>query len=587
MDTQTVGYGSREEPVSASSSFTNMVKQNAKMFLLIAGVAIIAIIILTVLWAKNEQHYGVLFSNIEDKDGGEIITQLAAMNIPYKFSSSGTSILIPEDKVYNTRLLLAQQGLPKGGVIGFELLDKESFGMSQFNEQINYQRALEGELARTISTIDVIDSARVHLAIPKSSVFIRERKQPTASITLSVKPSRSLSQMQIDAIVHLVASSVPELTSDKVNIVDQRGNLLTGGDDSFGNINSTQLEFTQRVEDRIRQRIERIVEPVAGKDNFNVQVSAEIDFSRQESTIETYDPNSNAANQSIRSRQTSENNQTNPYSEVGGVPGALSNQPVPRASAIIDGTGSDSADASMANSESKNQKTQTVQRSDTVNYELNRQIISSKTPEGRIKRLTVAVLVNYKRVDPTTLAQTANNTGNSNNTTPIYEEVSPDVLKKIEDLTRQSMGYSEQRGDTVSIASIQFNHSVEPVPDNIPFWKTPEFYDLALTISRYLILTVIFLILWRNILKPIWLKNKSRILPPEEVELPDDDLMDYDDDDLFDSNYSKIQRKVFDDNLEQQEYIREMVERDPRVMALIIRGWLNEEAEEEEEGNRR
>ena len=208
MNTQTVG--NKGSAASNALSFINRLKQNPQMLLLIGGVIVTAIIMMALLWLKEDK-YGVLFSNVSNQDGGEIVSQLEKMNIAYQFSAGGSAILIPENKVYDTRLRLAQQGLPKGGAVGFELLDKERFGMSQFTEQVNYQRALEGELSRTISTINSIESARVHLAMPKPSLFVRERKQPTASVTLSLYAGRSLSQGQIDSIIHLIASSVPEM----------------------------------------------------------------------------------------------------------------------------------------------------------------------------------------------------------------------------------------------------------------------------------------------------------------------------------------------------------------------------------------
>ena len=361
--------------------FINQIKQNAKMAWSIAAVIAIAIISIIYLWAKDDS-YSVLFSNLNDKDGGEIISQLDKMNIPYKFSSSGSTILIPEDKVYDTRLRIAQQGLPKGGAVGFELLDKESFGMSQFNEQINYQRALEGELSRTISIISSIDDARVHLAMPKPSLFVRERKFPSASVALTLLPGRSLSQGQIDAIIHLISSSVPELQADKVTIIDQHGHLLTGENYRDRNANVVQLEFSERIENSVRERVEKIIIPILGKNNVRVQVNAEVDFSRQESTSEIYDPNSDIAKQTIRSKQLTENRQLINSYGIGGVPGALSNQPIPTSSAPID------EDKESKDITDKPQPSN-WQSNNTLNYEVNRQVVHSQIPEGRIKRLSL------------------------------------------------------------------------------------------------------------------------------------------------------------------------------------------------------
>ncbi|OCG23673.1 flagellar M-ring protein FliF [Gilliamella sp. wkB108] len=563
MDSQSVGNKGKSR--LNKLPFVNQLKQNHKMLLLIAGVVIIAIVSIAYLWLKDES-YGVLFSNLNDKDGGEIIGQLEKMNIPYRFSSSGSTILIPENKVYDTRLRIAQQGLPKGGSIGFELLDKENFGMSQFNEQINYQRALEGELSRTIAIISSIEDARVHLAMPKPSLFVRERKFPSASVALTLLPGRALSQGQIDAIIHLISSSVPELQADKVTIIDQHGNLLTGENYRERNANVAQLEFSERIENSIRERVEKIIIPVIGKKNVMVQVNADVDFSRQESTSETYDPNSDVANQTIRSKQQVENRQLANSQSTGGVPGALSNQPVPTPSAPID-------EQEQPSEQNDKQKIYNLQSNNTLNFEVNKQIIHSQIPEGRIKRLSVAVLVNYKFV--TAEPDTANNQesdSDASTSTNHWVKLDNDELKNIEALARQAMGFSDLRGDTLTVANLKFTDQIFDLDESISFWQTPEFYELIKTVVKYLILIVILWLLWRNIFKSIWLKLQQQWLVTHtnnaDPQSSLDGKVDY-------KAHSKQQQKIFEDNMQQQQYIRQIVEKEPRVMALIIRGWMN------------
>ena len=549
--------------------FINQIKQNAKMAWSIAAVIAIAIISIIYLWAKDDS-YSVLFSNLNDKDGGEIISQLDKMNIPYKFSSSGSTILIPEDKVYDTRLRIAQQGLPKGGAVGFELLDKESFGMSQFNEQINYQRALEGELSRTISIISSIDDARVHLAMPKPSLFVRERKFPSASVALTLLPGRSLSQGQIDAIIHLISSSVPELQADKVTIIDQHGHLLTGENYRDRNANVAQLEFSERIENSVRERVEKIIIPILGKNNVRVQVNAEVDFSRQESTSEIYDPNSDIAKQTIRSKQLTENRQLINSYGIGGVPGALSNQPIPTSSAPID------EDKESKDITDKPQPSN-WQSNNTLNYEVNRQVVHSQIPEGRIKRLSVAVLVNYKFVT-NELENNETNESNDENKSSLPTEqwvkLDSNELNNIESLARQAMGFSQLRGDSLTVANLKFTDQEFDEDSGIAFWKTPEFYDSIKTGGKYLIYILIIWIIWRKVLRSVWLKLQRHYLSFNNKEVDDhitlDEKLDY-------KAHSKQQQKIFEDNMQQQQYIRKIVEKDPRVMALIIRGWLNKE----------
>ena len=561
MDSQAVG--NKGESILSKLPFINQLKINRKMLLLIVGVIVIAISSITYLWLKDD-NYGVLFSNLNDKDGGEIISQLDKLNIPYKFSSSGTTILIPQNQIYHTRLRIAQQGLPKGGAIGFELLDKESFGMSQFNEQINYQRALEGELSRTIAIISSVDDARVHLAMPKPSLFVRERKFPSASVALTLLPGRALSQGQIDAIIHLISSSVPELQADKVTIIDQKGNLLTGERYRDSNVNIAQLEYSERIENLIRERVEKIIIPILGQQNVKVQVNADIDFSRQESTSEIYDPNSDASNQTIRSKQQIENSQLASSNIIGGVPGALSNQPVPTPSAPIDGE-SDTKD------KDDKQKMYHLQSNKTLNFEVNRQVIHSKIPEGRIKRLSVAVLVNYKFISADEITS-ANEENSEKEAVEKWVKLDQEELTHIEALARQAMGFSDLRGDSLTVANLKFTDQIEDENAAMVFLQKHEVFDMLKVAIKYLIYILIIWFAWRKVLRSIWIKIQRQYLNTDnrssDGTMASEDKLDY-------KAHSKLQQKIFEDNMQQQQYIRKIVEKDPRVMALIIRGWMN------------
>ena len=561
MDSQAVG--NKGESILSKLPFINQLKINRKMLLLIVGVIVIAISSITYLWLKDD-NYGVLFSNLNDKDGGEIISQLDKLNIPYKFSSSGTTILIPQNQIYHTRLRIAQQGLPKGGAIGFELLDKESFGMSQFNEQINYQRALEGELSRTIAIISSVDDARVHLAMPKPSLFVRERKFPSASVALTLLPGRALSQGQIDAIIHLISSSVPELQADKVTIIDQKGNLLTGERYRDSNVNIAQLEYSERIENLIRERVEKIIIPILGQQNVKVQVNADIDFSRQESTSEIYDPNSDASNQTIRSKQQIENSQLASSNIIGGVPGALSNQPVPTPSAPIDGE-SDTKD------KDDKQKMYHLQSNKTLNFEVNRQVIHSKIPEGRIKRLSVAVLVNYKFISADEITS-ANEENSEQEAVEKWVKLDQEELTHIEALARQAMGFSDLRGDSLTVANLKFTDQIEDENATMLFLQKHEVFDMLKVAIKYLIYILIIWFAWRKVLRSIWIKIQRQYLNTDnrssDGTMASEDKLDY-------KAHSKLQQKIFEDNMQQQQYIRKIVEKDPRVMALIIRGWMN------------
>ncbi|VFT68830.1 flagellar M-ring protein [Escherichia coli] len=273
-----------------SLEWLNRLRANPKIPLIIAGSAAVAVMVALILWAKAPD-YRTLFSNLSDQDGGAIVSQLTQMNIPYRFSEASGAIEVPADKVHELRLRLAQQGLPKGGAVGFELLDQEKFGISQFSEQVNYQRALEGELSRTIETIGPVKGARVHLAMPKPSLFVREQKSPSASVTVNLLPGRALDEGQISAIVHLVSSAVAGLPPGNVTLVDQGGHLLTQSNTSGRDLNDAQLKYASDVEGRIQRRIEAILSPIVGNGNIHAQVTAQLDFASKEQTEEQYRPN--------------------------------------------------------------------------------------------------------------------------------------------------------------------------------------------------------------------------------------------------------------------------------------------------------
>lgn len=299
----------------------------SKLFLLAGIAAVIAVMVVFWLWSQQPD-YRVLFSNFSDKDGGAIVAALDKMNVPYKLSDSGTAILVPAAQVHQARLKLASEGLPKGGNIGFELLEKQKFGVSQFVEQVNFQRGLEGELERSIQAIDSVESAIIHLAIPKQSVFVRDQQKPTASVLLNVLPGRHLDANQVSAVVHLVASSVPNLPTANVTVVDQNGNLLSDTAKKPGakNLDPAQLKYVDEMQQNIARRVESIIVPIVGAGNVRAEASVEVDFSTTEQAAEIYKPNQNTTDVAVRSMQSNES-QVVDGAGATGVPGALSNQP--------------------------------------------------------------------------------------------------------------------------------------------------------------------------------------------------------------------------------------------------------------------
>lgn len=467
-------------------------RANPKIPLLIAAAAAVAILVALMLWAKSPD-YRVLYSNLNDRDGGDIVTQLTQLNIPYRFADNGGALLIPADKVHETRLRLAQQGLPKGGAVGFELLDQEKFGISQFSEQVNYQRALEGELARTIGTLGPVLNVRVHLAMPKPSLFVREQKSPTASVTLALQPGRALDDGQINAIVYMVSSSVAGLPPANVTVVNQTGRLLTQSDSAGRDLNAAQLKFTNEVENRFQRRIETILAPMVGSGNVHAQVTAQVDFASREQTDEEYKPNQAANQGAVRSQQVSTSEQLG-GTNVGGVPGALSNQPSATPVAPIEvPQATPAAGAGAAANAAKQTATSSNSRHDqTTNFEVDRTIRHTQQQAGMVQRLSVAVVVNY---------------GSDKAGKPIA--LSKDQLAQVESLTREAMGFSTVRGDTLNVVNTPFNATDDASGSNLPFWQQPSFFDQLLNIGRYLLILLVAWILWRKLVRPLIAKKQE------------------------------------------------------------------------------
>jgi len=473
-----------------------------KVLLMVALAAMLAILAGGWLWSRAPD-YRVLFSNIAERDGGAIITALEQLNVPFKFSEAGGTILVPADKVHEVRLRLASQGLPKGGSVGFELMENQKFGISQFAEQVNYQRALEGELARTIQAVAAVQMARVHLAIPKPSVFVREEQRPTASVFLHMHPGRVLEPAQIAGITHLVASSVPQLPPTNVSIVDQGGNLLSQMRSKLSEmgLDPTQIKYVQEVEASVIKRIEDIIGPLTGPGNARVQVAADVDFSQTEQTAEIFTPNTNPTNIAIRSQQSSETASVNPSAQ--GVPGALTNQPpvpatAPITSPAVPGAagqrpgvptnGQLAAAGITAPINSVGQPLNTSKNA-TTNYEVDKTIRHTKSSLGAIKRLSVAVVVNFRK-----------EIGKDGKAA--MKPLADAEVKQINDLVREAMGFRQDRGDTLSVVNTSFTLS-ETVEPDVPLWKQPETVALTKDLLKYLLIGAVIAYLLLGVVRPI------------------------------------------------------------------------------------
>ena len=548
-------------PLQQALANFNALTSRQKLAMMAALAAAIALAVGVMLWSRTPD-YAVLFSNLEEKDGGAIVTALQAQNIPYDIGPGGNTIRVPANRVHDVRLQLAAQGLPRGGMVGFELMENQKLGVSQFHEQINYQRGLEGELARTIQSIAAVAGARVHLAMPKRTAFLRDAKQPTASVFVNLHPGRNLDAAQVAGIVHLVASSVPNMSNDGVSVIDETGKLLTNKNDPLraAGLDPTQLSYVQELESTYVQRVENILEPLVGKGNFRVQVTADVDFDRIEQTNETYKPNADPTQTAIRSRQESENVTRDPGPE--GVPGALTNQPPVPAQAPI-------TNPATAQPGGATEDFQTRNSASTTNYELDKTISHTRRAMGLIKRLSVAVVVNHK-------------TQQDKDGKDIAVPPTDAEIQRINNLVREAVGFNADRGDSLNVAASEFAPEMFQVAPEIPVWKDPELISIGKEALRYLIVLAVLAFVAFGVIKPL-----MKSVLPQRTDADDEDedstmaTSTGEGDEGEDATTSLSAAARLASSYEAKlARARELAQSDPKLVANLIKEWMgvNEEA---------
>lgn len=479
------------EPRGSGSSLTGVLPRighlpSRTLWVLGASAAGLAVLIVVLLTWGREPPYRVLFANVSDKDGGAIVTQLAQMNIPHRYADGSAAILVPADKVHDVRLKLASQGLPKGSVVGLELMDQSRFGQTQFQERLTFQRGLEGELTRSILSLGSVQAARVHLALPQQNGFFREQQKPSASVLLTLHPGRSLDRAQIAGIVHLVSSSVPDLHPKAVSVVDHTGALLAGqgeGDAGRG-MDAQQLQYVHQLESTYLKRVMDILEPVVGKGNVRATVTAEVDFTQSESTSEQFRPNQGeSAIAAVRSLQSSEIGSGAATTPPAGIPGVVSNQP-PSTSAATPGT------ASAASAPRGNEVSASPTRKDQVtNFEVDKTVRVTRNATGVVRRVNAAVVLNHR-------------SGTDPKGKPIMVPLSTEELEKLTALVQESVGFSKDRGDSVKVINAPFHESpAQAIPDT-PMWQRPEFQDLLRTLVVPLALAAVAVAIVLGVVRP-------------------------------------------------------------------------------------
>lgn len=506
--------------------------------MLIAGVALLSVMAFAVLiFVANRTDYRPLFTNLTAEDAGEIVKKLKEAKTPYQITADGKGILVPSEKVYELRLTLASEGLPQGGGVGFEIFDRKSFGMTEFVQKLNYQRALQGELSRTISQLNGVEQARIHLVIPEKSLFKENEKPATASVVLKMKSNRTLQDSEVQGVVHLMASSIEGLDPDHVTILDSRGKILSKGNgttDPTSKVTSAMQE-TQRVyEKNVEERIQSLLDRIVGAGKSVARVSAAFDFKQVERVEEKFDPETIAVRSEQRTEEKGASNTT-----ASGVPGVQTN--LGRATQGAGSTGGGS------------------KNDETLNYEVSRSTAKIIEPVGALSKISVAVLVDGKYEIPPAVkdGQTAK---------AKYTPRSPDELQKIESLVKSAVGFNPDRGDQLTVQNIPFQDSNDAGTVDTPTWWNSPFF---VSLFKNLLIGLGFLALILFVIRP--LLSSLRIMRPARLEAlePTHESTE---------KLSAAERAQISMQLAEQQDLIEQSKKDPYQVAQILQNWMAEDS---------
>jgi flagellar M-ring protein FliF len=529
-----------------------------------------------------------LYASMSDRDGGAVLAALDQMAIPHKFSDASGTFLVPADRVHEARLRLASQGLPKGGTVGFEIMEGQKFGVTQFQERLNFQRGLEGELARSIMALSAVQSARVHLALPAQTAFMREQQKPSASVLLTLYGGRTLDRSQIAGVVHLVASSVPDMPPAAVSVLDQTGALLSqNGPAAPNGLDAAQQQYVRQMEQSLSARILGILEPIVGAGNVRAQVTADVDFTQSESTAELFGPNQGASPAAVRSQQLSESSGSSSGNSTmsggggggglggvaGGIPGALSNQPPSGSGAPING----GAQALSAGSGSTSNSG--TRRDAVTNYEVDKTVRVVRNATGSIKRLSTAVIVNHASVK-----------GADGKLTQVALPAAK--LEQINALVREAIGFSKDRGDSLNVVNAPFTGTEPPPAPQVPMWRQPETVEIVRTAAPWIALPLVALIIILGLVRPAMRASRDRrpvqlvqtsvrdaiSLPaPPGAMLPDGaGATDGSALPLLPSAQAQAQLQEL--RTLQLDNIRKQARENPGTVANVVRNWVNQPA---------
>lgn len=504
------------------ASLSNIVEQIKAMsaknliLLLVALAMSITAVILLATWSQKADMQ-VLYSNLGEEDAGAIIQKLNELKVPYQTTAGG--IMVPSDKVYDLRLQLAGQGLPQGGGVGFELFDKSSFTMTDFVQKLNYRRAIQGELARTIRALSEIEQARVHLAVPEKSLFSKEEDRPKASVLIKLKAGRRLTQGQVNGIVHLVSSSVEGMQPKDVAVVDSRGEMLTSAAGEGVGMSNSQMEYQRNIEKELEGRAIAMLEPVVGKEKVRAKVAATVDFTRTEKTEERFDPDG----QVVRSEQ--KNTEKSTTGGGGGVPGVTSNLP---------GKAATQGSASQGQAEKKNE---------TTNYEISKVTSHTVNSTGDLKKLSVVVLVDG--------VYTAEKDAKEKKYAPRTEE----DIKKFEDMVKKAVGFTASRGDELRVVNMPF----EVIPQEEMPAPKKDILAMVMSAAKYAVPAIGVILLFLFVIKPLM----QTVTTPPVLQLP--------------RTVSELEETMEMAGKPAKSEVVDWAKKNPKEAANLVKGWLEKE----------
>ena len=517
--------------------------QGQKVAALVLATVTIGSILAMSFWIKTPD-LQLLYANLSEQDASAIVDNLKSQKIPYELSNQGKTIRVPANQVHEIRLKMASEGLPEGSEVGLEIFDETSLGMTDFIQKLNFQRALQGELSRTIKTLDAVDHARVHLVIPKQTLFIREKPKGKASVTIKTKAGKFLNERQVQGIVHLIASSVEGITADNVVVVDVKGNLLSGSQETNAGAarSSSNYQHKRRVEQELEKNILAMLEDALGQGMIIARVTAKLDFEKNDQTEEIYDPDSSV----IRSQQTASES-TVGATPTGGVIGVQAQLPA----------GENQGGTGTSGQPSKRDKNNQV-----TNYEINKITRVVSKPTGTISKLSVAVMINGVMAE--------NDAGEEE-----YQARTQEEMDKYTQIVQSAVGYNQERGDQIKVENIQFDRSVEL--QRLKELEREKQIDLAFQVGKYILGLIFVILFYTRAIKPIinWMTTSPKEEEVEEEVVTTDGMTD--EQRREEEELQRLEAGLASAS-EMRKSVTDFIEKDPKYTAGVVRKWLREKA---------